>query len=397
MSNYLFLSRCAGKTIHEVLAGADSEQKTAVMVSFEAESNLLSRQRHPNIVLFLGVFFKHNEDLPSLLMELLPMSLDIAIARIPNIRSYYKEVILLDVASGLSYLHARSDPIIHRDLSPKNVLLTESFRAKIADLGVSRMISKFVDKTRKLTKMPGTPGFMPPEANQDHPEYNTSLDMFSFGNLILCTVNQKWPELSSREANGTIVKEVQRRATAIEEMDKAHPDQSHQLRIFTESCLSDAPNERPKASDAVDLLSERVRNCQPRFSNALEMMQHIDQLENEKTCLRQENAQHLKEKDNLEREVSSERDKNNGLTQQVTALRKELTAITAMLKRSEGDESLNKELLSCKDERIEGLEMELEAMKCGPGNQVSNIEVTEVCYIILILFWQTVTKEFRPN
>ncbi len=313
MSNYLFLSRCAGKTIHEVLAGADSEQKTAVLLSFEDESNLLSRQRHPNIVLFLGVFFKHNEDLPSLLMELLPMSLDKAITSIPNIRSYYKEVILLDVAHGLSYLHARSGPIIHRDLSPKNVLLTENFRAKIADLGVSKIISNFVDRTKELTimtKMPGTPSFMPPEANQDHPYYNTSLDMFSFGNLILCTVNQKWPKLSSREANGTIVKEVQRRATAIEEMDKAHPDQSHQLRIFTESCLSDAPNERPKASDAVDLLSERVRKCQPPFSNALQMVQHIDKLEDETTRLFQENAQHLKEKDNLERVVSSERIKS---------------------------------------------------------------------------------------
>ncbi|PRW56882.1 serine threonine- kinase [Chlorella sorokiniana] len=46
--------------------------------------------------------------------------------------------IAIDVARGLHYLHARS--IIHLDLKSPNVLLTEHGRAKVADVGLARMI-----------------------------------------------------------------------------------------------------------------------------------------------------------------------------------------------------------------------------------------------------------------
>jgi len=42
--------------------------------------------------------------------------------------------IMLDVAEALDYLHSRKEPIVHRDLASKNVLLTKSMYAKIADL-----------------------------------------------------------------------------------------------------------------------------------------------------------------------------------------------------------------------------------------------------------------------
>ena len=39
------------------------------------------------------------------------------------------------------------------------------------------------------TKVPGTLDFMPPEALEDKPQYDTSLDVFSYGGIILHTVN----------------------------------------------------------------------------------------------------------------------------------------------------------------------------------------------------------------
>ena len=116
----------------------------------------------------------------------------------PNISFKRRMSILHDVAEGLSCLHSRNPPIIHRDLSPNNVLLKHysSFPiAKIADLGVAKVIN--VDdkgSKRYQTKVPGTVDFMPPEALEDKPQYDTSLDVFSYGGITLHTVNGKWPK-----------------------------------------------------------------------------------------------------------------------------------------------------------------------------------------------------------
>ena len=92
-------------------------------------------------------------------------------------------------ASGLLYLHKRNPPVIHRDLTSKNVLLTSSLMAKITDMGNSCIIKPgLVVKT--LTEYPGTLLYMPPEAQDDAHRYGPSLDIFSFGHLALFTITQ---------------------------------------------------------------------------------------------------------------------------------------------------------------------------------------------------------------
>ena len=69
------------------------------------ECKLLSKQRHPNIVLFLGIYFQPDKNFPSLLMEYLPRSLD-TLVMYQNIPGTVKNRILYDVACGLHYLHS---------------------------------------------------------------------------------------------------------------------------------------------------------------------------------------------------------------------------------------------------------------------------------------------------
>lgn len=89
---------------------------------------------------FHGVYFEGNSEIPMLVMEFVPTSL----------RKYVEEkgplgdvrkVIMLDIAEGLSYLHGLDPPLIHRDLTSNNVLLTDDLHAKIADFGTSKFLN----------------------------------------------------------------------------------------------------------------------------------------------------------------------------------------------------------------------------------------------------------------
>ncbi|CAH8337377.1 unnamed protein product [Eruca vesicaria subsp. sativa] len=48
--------------------------------------------------------------------------------------------IAADIAHTITYLHMYTQPpLIHRDIKSSNILLTDSFRAKLADFGFARL------------------------------------------------------------------------------------------------------------------------------------------------------------------------------------------------------------------------------------------------------------------
>ena len=147
------------------------------------------------MVQVLGVYNPGGQSLlPVLVMEWMQESLTSVVEKYPNIPMYVKLSMLLYVSRGLWYLHTHHPPIVHRDLSPNNVLLTSQFVAKISDLGVAKVIQADSKKTK--TRAPGTVDFMPPEALLETPEYGHGppLDVFSYGGVILHVVNQEWPK-----------------------------------------------------------------------------------------------------------------------------------------------------------------------------------------------------------
>ena len=162
--------------------------------SFLIECIQSSSLGHPNIVMLLGVYNPGGKSLlPVLVMERMQESLTSVVEKYPNIPMYVKLSMLLDVSRGLWYLHGHHPPIVHRDLSPNNVLLTSQFVAKISDLGVAKVLED--DSKKSKTHVPGKVDFMPPEALLETPGYGQPLDMFSCGGVILHVVNQEWPEL----------------------------------------------------------------------------------------------------------------------------------------------------------------------------------------------------------
>ena len=251
---------CAAKEIHSILLEAQDDAKESVIRSFLRECYHCSELRHPNIVQFMGVYFGKESNLPIMVMELMDQSLTLLVEKRKRIGMKVKMSILHDVSLGLSYLHGQDEPIVHRDLSPNNVLLTAHMIAKISDLGIARVLKPHTDtrKTRsKFTQVPGTLDFMAPETFYDNPAYDTSIDVFSFAGLALHLMCEEWPspthptQIDAKTGKLIAFTEVERRQKYF---DKMNGKISIALKPLLESCLDNDPSQRP----AITTVSENI-------------------------------------------------------------------------------------------------------------------------------------------
>ena len=267
--------RCAAKKLHAILLETNHEERVGIIGRFVEECFQHSRQRHPNIVQLLGVHFPSPKaDLPLMVIEMMEMSLSACVEKHPGLPLALKNEILVDIAQGLLHLHSQSPPIIHRDLTANNALLTRHLTAKIADLGVARIVNVSPSLlSSQMTKQPGTVAYMPPEALRSKPSYNTKLDVFSFGVLILHVFTDKWPLPSAEfmplpDSAGVYqrVLEIDRRTEYLRELGKEHTHMQ-----LVSSCLHNKPEVRPTASEVLDSLRAITREigCYP---NRLELV-----------------------------------------------------------------------------------------------------------------------------
>ena len=224
---------------------------------FTTELNMLSQLHHPNIVKFEGVCNLPNEELPVLLMERLVTNLHSYLLdpSHANLTTSRKAHLLCDIANGLVYLHSQSPLLVHRDLTARNVLLTSEGVVKISDFGNARILDIDPQSSKSMTSRPGTLEYMPPEAFGASAEYDSSLDVFSFGHLALFVAIQESPTslLPYCDRDGLLL-ELERRykyiARASELLGK-----SHVIVTLITQCLQNHPQDRPNAAEILKELT----------------------------------------------------------------------------------------------------------------------------------------------
>ncbi|CAN1309932.1 Serine/threonine-protein kinase-like protein CCR4 [Linum perenne] len=92
--------------------------------------------------------------------------------------------VALDAARGIEYLHVYSvPPIIHRDIKSSNILLDDSWNAKVSDFGLSLM-GPTEDESHLSMRAAGTVGYMDPEYYRLQ-HLTTKSDVYSFGIVML--------------------------------------------------------------------------------------------------------------------------------------------------------------------------------------------------------------------
>ena len=275
----------AAKMIHDIFQDRseipDDEMEKA-STQFVRECQLMSALRHPNIVRFLGVCFFQGSRLPALVMEQLLTSLHDLLdpetqpaPGAPRPLSFFsltlKCCVLHNVASGLEYLHQHIPPIIHRDLSARNILLNSRLVAKIADLGVARIVP-CMRAAATMTKAPGASAYMPPEAiapsksNAEKSKYDASIDIFSLGVVTIFTIGETFPcdplaPNYTDEETGLLTArtELQRRSEYMRSVNIqlracSQLRGDHPLIQLIQQCLQNVPAKRPIICEVLHLI-----------------------------------------------------------------------------------------------------------------------------------------------
>ena len=274
---------CIAKKVHDILVGqrghvqVGSDGIKAIREKFRSECILLSKVKHPNIVQFLGVYHDNADDI--LVMEFMPMDLakclDTCMKQKYIIPFPIKLSILQDVTNGLLHLHSLAPPIIHRDLTAANILLTSDMRAKIADLGVSKVFDlKQMLKVKQITKAPGTPAYMSPEALMPEPKYDVKLDIFSFGVLALYIANQEFPDPYEVSLTEDVVRQkgvqMSKRQHWIDKMGENHP-----LGPIVVHCLQDLQEARPTTRKLWEDMNSLCSKHKMGWKNILEVRYYM--------------------------------------------------------------------------------------------------------------------------
>jgi eukaryotic-like serine/threonine-protein kinase len=123
---------------------------------FRREARATAALSHPRIV---AVFEWGGDDVPFIVMEYVPgTGLDEAIRDRLNYRLTQKLEVIAEVCDALGYAHARG--LLHRDVKPANIRLTEAGHAKLVDFGIARLLGPAVTRTEQVL---GTPGYLSPE------------------------------------------------------------------------------------------------------------------------------------------------------------------------------------------------------------------------------------------
>lgn len=213
---------------------------------------------HENVVGIKEVCFLPDEIMPVLLMEPMVTDLHSYLKDHPSSISLKQRIgILYDIASGLEYLHSLDPPFIHGNLTTDNVLLDSELKAKIGGLSIVSTSHRYLNTN-----------YLPPVAQESSRQSQYSLDIFSFGHLVLCTVLQEQvgPLLAAQYVSETgqlsIRHEVDRRASFIEKVRKMLSDKEPLFTIIND-CLSNLPSQRPSARDLHKILLSETGKFSP--------------------------------------------------------------------------------------------------------------------------------------
>jgi serine/threonine protein kinase len=225
------------------------------MLRFREEAALLAELRHPNVVLFIGACVRSPN--VCIVTEWMPKgSLSDVLADSSVKLAWPLRVNMVrGIALGLAYLHSQQPAaILHRDLKSSNVLVDESWNAKIADFGLARMKQENATMTRC-----GTPAWIAPEVVMRE-RYTEKADIYSLGIVMWEVATRKQPFAGENLARVAVEIVEGKRPPVPSNAPKSY------VALMT-ACWHRKPHKRPSAEQVCHTIESWLENQQSHTSD----------------------------------------------------------------------------------------------------------------------------------
>ncbi|AES99671.1 putative protein kinase RLK-Pelle-LRR-III family [Medicago truncatula] len=248
------------------------EKITKSQRDFESEVSVLGRIRHPNL-LALRAYYLGPKGEKLLVFDYMPKGslASFLHADGPEMRIDWptRMNIAQGMARGLLYLHSHEN-IIHGNLTSSNVLLDENTNAKIADFGLSRLMTTAANSNVIATA--GALGYRAPELSKLK-KANTKSDVYSLGVILLELLTRKPPGEAMNGVDlpqwvASIVKEEW--TNEVFDVDlmrdsSANGDELLNTLKLALHCVDPSPSARPE----VQLILQQLEEIRPQISSAV--------------------------------------------------------------------------------------------------------------------------------
>ncbi|KAL3516585.1 hypothetical protein ACH5RR_023487 [Cinchona calisaya] len=237
---------------------------------FKTEASVIAKIHHKNLVRLIG--FCDEESHKLLVFEFMSNG-SLARYLFGESRPKWGKRIqfAVEIARGLMYLHDEcSTQIIHCDIKPQNILLDDSFTAKISDFGLAKLMIS--NQSGTLTAIRGTKGYVAPEWFKNTP-VTAKVDVFSYGVLLLEIICcRKCTDMERQNEEEVILTEwvydcyTERTLHKLVEDDEEARSDMRQLEkmvMVAIWCIQEDPNVRPSIKMVLHMLEGVVQVSAP--------------------------------------------------------------------------------------------------------------------------------------
>jgi len=234
----------------------EASQDPNFLTSFVDEARVASMLDHPNIAktyewgkhdesLFIAMEYIRGTNLASLMQSVAEQNL-----RFPPTVAVH---VICEVLTGLAYAHGQKDPfgnlmgLVHRDVSPPNVVLSASGEVKLVDFGLAKLANRL--QATLPGAFAGKYTYMSPEQIR-RKEVDARADIFSCGVVLYELLTGIKLQSKGEESDiGTVLA-----AARSKPLSSVHADIPIELDELVARTMQELPDSRP--ASAMDLLGE---------------------------------------------------------------------------------------------------------------------------------------------